>query len=107
LINDDEFFTELKEPADYCVHGTTAKAVNLIMQNGLSRMSRSHIHFAASNKAISGFRTSSEFLIHIDMAKAMADGIQFYKSTNGVILTPGDSDGKLDPKYITHIVQNN
>ena len=32
------------------------------------------------------------------------DGIQFFKSANGVILTPGDKDGYLKPKYFKKIV---
>ena len=34
----------------------------------------------------------------------VADGIKFFKSANGVILTPGDEQGFLKPKYFKKIV---
>jgi len=40
-------------------------------------------------------RKSSQILIYIDAAKAMADGIKFYISANGVILTEGNEEGFL------------
>ena len=50
---------------------------------------------------ISGMRTS-EVMIYVDMAKAMADGIKFLLSDNKVILTTG-VDGFLDRKYFKHV----
>lgn len=34
-----------------------------------------------------------------------ADGISFFRSANGVILTPGDADGFLLPKYFKEALQ--
>ena len=34
----------------------------------------------------------------------LPDGIKFYKSANGVILTSGDEQGFLRPKYFRKIV---
>lgn len=99
LINQDLLLTKLTSPQDYCVHGTTRKAIDEIKSSGLNKMSRTHIHFASKPNAISGFRSDSNVLIHVDMASAMADGIEFYISDNQVILSPGP----IDPKYFKRI----
>jgi hypothetical protein len=41
--------------------------------------------------------------IIIDMEKALADGIEFYRSSNDVILTEG-VDGVLESKYFKDII---
>ena len=99
VINPTKIFTKITEPFEYCVHGTTRKAIDEIKKNGLNKMSRTHIHFASSPDAISGFRTSSKVLVHINMEQAMLDGIKFYLSENNVIL----SEGPIDSKYFSKI----
>ena len=55
---------------------------------------------------VSGARSSSDVLIYIDMPLAMSDGIQFFKSSNGVILTRGLRDsGILPPKYFSSVLK--
>lgn len=70
-------------------------------------MSRNHIHFAPGlpkeNGVISGMRGSCDIYIEIDMFAAIKDGIKFYISSNGVILTEG-VDGVLLPKYFKSVV---
>ena len=58
-------------------------------------MNRKHIHFAKSRVVRSG----KQVYIYVDMALAMKDKIKFYESENGVILTEGDENGVLLPKY--------
>jgi RNA:NAD 2'-phosphotransferase (TPT1/KptA family) len=41
---------------------------------------------AAAGPVISGIRSTCELLIYADVAAAMAQGIAFYRSANGVIL---------------------
>lgn len=84
VINPDELLTPITNPADYptVVHGTTREALKLIESSrGLSRMGRNHIHFATglpgADGVISGMRSSSQVVLHIDLAAAMADGIPF------------------------------
>ena len=48
-------------------------------------------------------RIRSELFIEIDANKAVQDGIKFFKSENGVILSPGDENGVLLPKYFKGI----
>ena len=62
-------------------------------------MKRRHIHIVESDSAISGKRKSANIKIYIKMKEAMDDGYKFYRSANGVILTPGNQDGILPPKY--------
>jgi len=71
-------------------------------------MNRQHIHlsedFPGLKSVISGMRSNCEIAIYIDVKKAMLDGIKFYRSTNNVILSPGDESGFLKPKYFSKIV---
>ncbi|KAI9500011.1 Protein transport protein Sec24B [Coemansia spiralis] len=90
------------------VHGTTSGKIPLIKQTGLSRMRRTHIHFASGlpgdKSVISGMRASSDAFIWIDGPKAMEDGIEFYLSENGVILSEGLGDsGTIPAKYFKEI----
>ena len=61
-------------------------------------MTRNHIHMSQGYNALSGMRKSCDLFIEIDVEKAMKDGIIFYQSENGVILTSG-LNGFLDKKY--------
>lgn len=99
LIDSTKLLTKIAEPSDYCVHGTTKDALPQILQTGLNKMNRTHIHFASKLGAISGFRKSSEVLIHLDMKKAMEDGLEFFMSGNDVILCTGP----IDKKYFLKI----
>ena len=68
-------------------------------------MARNHIHMAKGEfgEAKSGARFSSEIIITIDGNKALADGILFYESDNGVILSPGNENGTIKPKYFLNV----
>ncbi len=94
LIDSTKLLTKITDPLDYCVHGTTKQALPQILQTGLNKMNRTHIHFASKPGAISGFRKSSEVLIYLDMKKAMEDGLEFFMSENNVILCMGPIDKK-------------
>ena len=48
-------------------------------------------------------RSSSEVLIYIDVAKAMAAGHKFFRSANGVVLSEGDDNGFIPPEYFARI----
>ncbi|KAJ7029788.1 phosphotransferase KptA/Tpt1 [Mycena alexandri] len=93
------------------VHGTSMVAWRMISDRGLSRMSRNHIHLAQgfAGDVISGMRSSSEVLIFIDVARALDADIQFYLSSNGVVLTPGNDSGYLERRFFSRVerVQNN
>ncbi|CAL8264247.1 unnamed protein product [Lota lota] len=91
------------------VHGTYLSKWSSIQQHGLSRMKRTHIHLAAGQPGdqdvISGMRANCDLALFIDVPKALNDGIQFFWSENGVLLTPGDTEGRLLPKYFSQALQ--
>jgi len=81
-------------------HGTYEKFLPMILENGLSRMKRNHIHMATSmnpNSVVSGVRKNAEVYIKVDIAKALKAGIPFFISNNGVILSPGLSETGIIP----------
>ncbi|XP_058877364.1 tRNA 2'-phosphotransferase 1-like [Acipenser ruthenus] len=91
------------------VHGSYLRHWSSIRTRGLSRMSRTHIHLApglpGDKSVISGMRGDCDLAIFIDMRAAMRDGLQFFRSDNGVILTPGDSLGLLHPRYFNRALK--
>jgi len=92
------------------VHGTYADKLKSILDLGLLTMNRTHIHFAkgliGSKDVISGMRYNYEIAIYIDAEKAMKDGMEFFISENGVILTSG-FDNRIDKKYFKKICKKN
>lgn len=106
-IDTSKLMEKITEPVELCVHGTYTKFINSIKETGLNKMARTHIHFATGfpvdSNVISGARSSANVFIIIDMEKALSDGIEFYRSFNGVILTEG-VNGVLEPKYFKEII---
>jgi 2'-phosphotransferase len=110
-LDSESLFTLIEDPALYdnlwhgCFHGTNKNAlVHIQHDGGLSVMCRTHIHIATSKDAMSGHRKSCNVFIYIDIKKAMSDGIKFYLSSNGVILTRGkDERGFLPSTYFSRI----
>lgn len=115
---------------DLIIHGTTLHNWHLIEKsNALSRMKRNHIHFTQylssemidkiklsdptlnlsysnDNKsdAITGIRYNCQVLIFLDIEKLRNSDLIFYKSANGVILSPGDVHGTISSDYFKHVV---
>lgn len=85
-----------------CVHGTYKKNLESILENGLKRMKRLHVHFScglpSDGEVISGMRRDVNVLIFLDVRKALEDGMKLYISENRVILTEG-IDGVVPVKY--------
>ena len=57
----------------------------------------------SSNNIIAEIRSSSNIVLKVDGPKAAQDGITFFISSNGVILTRG-SDAILASKYIIGVI---
>jgi len=99
------------------VHGTYDEPWrNGIRTEGLKRMTRNHIHFASglptSSKdgdeggavVISGMRRTCTVYVYVDGKKCAEDGIEFYRSDNGVLLTAGvGGTGTLPVRYFSHV----
>ena len=109
-VKDDALLEELSvgQVSQYCIHGTYRRNIESIRSSGLNRMSRNHVHLTednpASGEAISGMRGSCDTIVIVDVHKAMAAGLKFYRSSNGVVLCPGLGDtGAIGPEFIAGI----
>eukprot|EP00123_Amoebidium_parasiticum_P020465 comp5033_c0_seq1/m.1132 comp5033_c0_seq1/g.1132 ORF comp5033_c0_seq1/g.1132 comp5033_c0_seq1/m.1132 type:complete len:288 (-) comp5033_c0_seq1:24-887(-) len=89
------------------IHGTYLDVWGSIKSKGLSKMNRQHIHLApdlpGKDGVISGMRKSSELYVYVDVEKAMADGMVFYRSANNVILTEG-YDGFIPAAFFAKVL---
>ncbi|KAM0749586.1 putative tRNA 2'-phosphotransferase [Meredithblackwellia eburnea MCA 4105] len=99
---------ERAEDVPVVVHGTMFKVWSLIEKDGLKVMTRNHIHcatgLAGEKTVISGMRNNCDLFIYLDVPKMLKDSVPLFKSTNGVILTPG-VDGVLAPSYFARVVR--
>ncbi len=81
----------LKEefPPEILYHGTVAKFLDLIMENGLKKMSRQHVHLSHETITATnvGSRRGKPIILKVSAQKMAAEGYKFYLSENGVWLT--------------------
>ena len=91
------------------VHGTSVDAWISIEQEGLKTMNRTHIHFATglpdNEQVISGMRRTATVYIYIDVEACIDDGIEFYLSENGVVLSEG-THGILGTRYFLKVTDS-
>lgn len=120
-VQDDSLLMLITSATDYPVvyHGTYSAHFDKIIApgQGLKTMGRNHIHFTTAiprvgeeKRVISGMRSDADIAIAVDVRKAMDDGIVFYRSTNGVVLTTGvkmegEIDGLLSKKYFSDVIE--
>lgn len=110
-VKDSELLVEITDPKDapVCVHGTYRKVLPLILQSGLSRMARNHIHFAPglaseNGGVISGMRGDCEVALYLNVPAALRAGIKLHRSENGVLLSAGDATGCIQPTLFEKVV---
>ncbi|CAM9360250.1 unnamed protein product, partial [Heterosigma akashiwo] len=112
VVKDEDLLQRITSEAGFStvVHGTYYRCWDAIRTEGLKVMTRNHIHFASGlpsdNGVMSGMRRSAEIWIFLDLKRALEDGIEFFLSSNGVILTPGDQRGVLSPLYFSRVVDS-
>jgi len=94
-----------------CVHGTYRWHWDSICRSGLlpgglrGKQQRSEVHFACEEpgkdgyRAVSGMRSDCNLVIWLDLQRALEDGLPFYISENGVVLSPGDAHGCIPALY--------
>lgn len=107
-VNDLALLKRVEEPQELrvCVHGTYFVHWEPILSKGLMDMGRNHIHLVArepGQEVISGMRPDVQIAIYVDAARAMADGCEFFRSTNDVVLTRGFG-GVLPAEYFVRAV---
>ena len=91
------------------IHGTYLEPLSLIMQSGLNRMARNHVHMAVGlpgDGVISGMRGSCEVVIEVNMVKAMNanPAVPFWISQNKVILSEGLQDGSIPSAHFRTVM---
>jgi putative RNA 2'-phosphotransferase len=86
-----------QEPPEVLYHGTVAKFLQNIKQEGLLKMSRQHVHLSKERATAEkvGSRRGVPVILTVRSGQMFHDGIAFYLSENGVWLTD-----KVPAKYI-------
>ena len=88
------------DPPPVLFHGTSATAVDSIMETGLSRQSRHHVHLSideATALRVGSRRAGPVVILAVDAAAMAKDGHVFYRSDNGVWLTDAVPTPYLTP----------
>lgn len=78
-----------QEPPEVLYHGTVAKFLQNIQQEGLLKMSRQHVHLSKERATAEkvGSRRGVPVILTVRSGQMFRDGISFYLSENGVWLT--------------------
>ncbi|KAH7170486.1 KptA family-domain-containing protein [Dactylonectria macrodidyma] len=74
----------------------------IVAAGGLKVMGRNHVHCSTGTPeegVVSGMRRDAELIVEIDVAASLADGLTWWRSDNGVLLTEGDAEGVLSSRY--------
>jgi putative RNA 2'-phosphotransferase len=84
-------------PPPVLYHGTPARFVPIILQEGLRKMARQHVHLSADRQTAVrvGSRRGKPVVLEVDSDTMARDGHVFFVSANGVWLT--DS---VPPQYL-------
>ncbi|WRT69396.1 uncharacterized protein IL334_006380 [Kwoniella shivajii] len=96
LLKDDQ---QGRTKAGTMVHGTKWELWDVLESQGLSTMSRQHIHLAPSHVGTIVPRPNSTLYIYLSLTKLIENDIPVYVSANGVVLTPGNGDGVVTKEY--------
>lgn len=85
------------------VHGTYLRCLDQIMAEGLRPMGRNHIHLFIESEGVG--RRDAEVLVHVNVAQAVAAGIEFLRSENGVVLSTGGPMGTIQPSLFRQVTR--
>lgn len=80
---------EIVTPPSILYHGTSHKALDAIMREGLKPMGRQYVHLSVDTDTaarVGRRRDSDPVILIIDTKKAGSDGILFYKGNDKVVL---------------------
>lgn len=90
---------------DRVLHGTFFHFWPQIVEaGGLKPMSRNHVHCSTGTPeeggVTSGMRRDAELVIEIDVEASLREGVKWWMSDNGVLLTEGDDEhGLLSSRF--------
>jgi putative RNA 2'-phosphotransferase len=86
-----------REPPAQLYHGTASRSLTSILQSGLQRGERHHVHLTQtpSTATTVGQRYGVPVLLRIDAARMHADGHRFHCSSNNVWLCD-----EVPPRYL-------
>lgn len=86
-VKEDELLKPILDPFQYdeVVHGTQLDVVKFLLQTGLNKMARNHVHMAigmpGKKGVISGMRQSCKAVVEVNMVRAIKDAsIPFFIS---------------------------
>ncbi|KAK7402986.1 tRNA 2'-phosphotransferase [Neonectria punicea] len=74
----------------------------IVESGGLKVMGRNHVHCSTGTPedgVVSGMRRDAELLVEIDVEASLREGVTWWKSDNGVLLTEGDAQGVLSSRF--------
>ena len=85
------------EPPEVLYHGTVEKFLPSIMEEGLRKRERHHVHLSADVETASkvGGRRGRPVVLRIESGRMHRDGHEFFPSANGVWLTE-----RVPPEYL-------
>lgn len=87
-----------QQPPEFLYHGTAQGNINSILEKGIEKRSRQHVHLSQDKETASkvGMRHGKPVILTINTQKMFEDGLEFYLSENNVWLTDF-----VDIKYIS------
>ncbi|GAA4348073.1 RNA 2'-phosphotransferase [Hymenobacter saemangeumensis] len=90
---------EEKQPPALLYHGTTVRYVGDILEEGLKKQSRHHVHLSADEATARtvGQRRGKPIVLGVKAAEMAAAGHSFYQSANGVWLTEHVPPAFIEP----------
>lgn len=85
-------------PPEFLLHGTPEKSVAIILETGLKKMARHHVHLHHDRQTAGavGQRRGKPVLLQIASGRMHADGYLFYVTPNQVWLTD-----EVPPQYVS------
>lgn len=95
---DIDLALETVTPPDFLYHGTAEANISSILEKGIEKRTRQHVHLSADKETATkvGMRHGKPVILTIRTGKMHEDGLLFYQSANGVWLTDF-----VDAKYIS------
>lgn len=89
-----------QQPPEFLYHGTAQINVNSILEKGIEKRNRQHVHLSIDKDTATkvGMRHGKPIILTIRTGKMFEDGILFYLSENRVWLTDF-----VDAKYISKL----